>query len=144
MRGSEDPENCRCETGSHQSELKRHGFRFYVEGNPVAPSVTTDANGVAAFDYVTSGLNVGDHTIAANFEGVDNFASSSGSTTQCVTYKWLGFQPPVLVQATATSGLGIGLFQGKVIPVKVRIADYNNNTSSFGLARNNGKIPATH
>ena len=101
---------------------------FYVEGNPVAPSVTTDANGVAAFDYVTSGLNVGDHTIAANFEGVDNFASSSGSTTQCVTYKWLGFQPPVLVQATATSGLGIGLFQGKVIPVKVRIADYNNNT----------------
>ena len=32
MRGTEDPENCRCETGSHQSELKRHGFRWEKYG----------------------------------------------------------------------------------------------------------------
>lgn len=96
---------------------------FYVEGAMVA-QVATDANGVAAYDYNTSGLTVGAHTVAANFKGTGNYISSSGSTTQCVTYKWLGFQPPVAVQQSTTSGLGIGLFQGKVIPVKIKIADY--------------------
>ncbi|OPY78205.1 MAG: hypothetical protein A4E65_02359 [Syntrophorhabdus sp. PtaU1.Bin153] len=96
---------------------------FYFNGAKVA-SATTDANGVAAYDYNTSGLEVGDHTVAANYQGVAPYVSSSGSATQCVTYKWLGFQPPVLVQSSTTSGLGIGLFQGKVIPVKIKVADY--------------------
>jgi hypothetical protein len=39
------------------------------------------------------------------------------------------------VQSTATSGLGIGLFQGKVIPVKVKIADYNGAPVSDMVAQ---------
>ncbi len=107
---------------------------FYVEGTEVA-QVATDNYGVAAYDYNTSGLTVGDHTVAANFQGTAGFKSSSGSATQCVTYKWLGFQPPVLVQSTTTSGLGIGLFQGKVIPVKVKIADYYGAAVTNAQAR---------
>ena len=101
-------------------------INFFFEGDPVAHSAVTNSNGTAAFNYNTSGLGVGDYTVAANFQGTSGFKSSSGSTAQCVIYKWLGFQPPVLVQSTSTSGLGIGLFQGKVIPVKVKIADYFN------------------
>ena len=108
---------------------------FFVDGNTAATSVTTDANGTASFPYNTASLTVGDHTVAANYQGTGNFVSSSGSTTQCVTYKWLGFQPPVAVQQSTTSGLGIGLFQGKVIPVKVKIADYYGAPVANAVAR---------
>lgn len=108
---------------------------FYVDGSHVPTPVTTDGSGVAAFDYNTGGLTVGDHTVAANFQGNAGFKSSSGSATQCVTYKWLGFQPPVLVQSSTTSGLGIGLFQGKVIPVKIKIADYFGSPVANAEAR---------
>lgn len=99
---------------------------FYVNGSRLEldPSAVTDGDGVVAISYPTATLPVGDHTVAANYGGAEGYTASSGSATQCVTYKWLGYQPPVLVQQDVTSGLGIGLFQGKVIPVKVKIADY--------------------
>ncbi|OPY77226.1 MAG: hypothetical protein A4E65_02824 [Syntrophorhabdus sp. PtaU1.Bin153] len=93
------------------------------DGNRVG-SVVTGSDGTAAFAYNTGGLEVGDYTVAAKFEGTPGFRASSNSTNQCITYKWLGFLPPVLVQDPNTLGLGIGLFQGKVIPVKARIADF--------------------
>ncbi|GKT10977.1 Ig-like domain-containing protein [Desulforhabdus sp. TSK] len=64
-------------------------INFYFEGGELASSVTTDANGIATYDYTTSGLNVGDYTVAANFAGTVAYLQSSGSTTQCVTFKFL-------------------------------------------------------
>jgi hypothetical protein len=107
---------------------------FFLNGSPVA-TVNTDANGDATYDFITSGLDVGDHTVAANYQGKDDFLASSGSANQCVTYQFIGYQPPVLVQQSTTSGLGIGLFQGKVIPVKIKIADFYNAPVSTAEAR---------
>ncbi len=114
--------------------LSGQDIYFYVNDTRFGP-VTTDGFGVASVGYSTGDLKPGDHLIAANYEGSGSYASSSDSATQCVTYKWLGFLPPVLVQDTATSGLGIGLFQGKVIPVKIKIADYYGSPVANAEAR---------
>jgi hypothetical protein len=108
---------------------------FYADGGASLGAVATDASGVAVLEYTTSNLAVGDYPVACNYDGVGSFKSTSGSATQCVTYKWQGFLPPVLVQSSTISGLGVGLFQGKVIPVKIRIADYFDAPVTNAVAR---------
>jgi hypothetical protein len=117
-------------------------INFYLDGVQLNElPIATDVNGKADFTYNNTsstnlnGLAVGDYTFAAKFEGASDFGPSSGSTNQCVTYKWLGFQPPVLVQDPVTLGLGVGLFQGKVIPVKFKIADFEGKAVANAEAR---------
>ncbi|HEX3035953.1 MAG TPA: hypothetical protein VHT73_12660, partial [Thermodesulfobacteriota bacterium] len=81
---------------------------------------------------------VGDHTVVAEYQGgVDYAAPSDGvaSQTQCVKYDFIGFQPPVLVQDPLALGIATGLFQGKVIPVKIKIVDYYGGSVATAEAR---------
>jgi len=56
---------------------------FYFEGGKVA-MVNTGLDGTAIYEYNTSGLAVGDYSVAAKFQGTGSYISSSGSTNQCV------------------------------------------------------------
>lgn len=110
---------------------------FSVNGVRIS-SIPTDADGIATLTYNTSGLPVGDHTVVASYQGGVTYAAPNegvASKTQCITYKFLGFQPPVLVQDPTTSGIATGLFQGKVIPVKIRIADFYGKSVANAEAR---------
>jgi hypothetical protein len=103
---------------SDDSPLAGKLIAFTVDGNDVG-SVSTDDKGVATLVYDPSALSVGDHTVAASFQGDGcDYESSGNSATLGVTYDFLGFQPPVQID-----GVGAGLFSGKVIPVKIKIAD---------------------
>jgi hypothetical protein len=79
----------------------------------------TTVNGVATISPVLSELNAGDHTVLAEFQGDGcDFHSSTANKTLGVMYNFVGFQPPVEIE-----GVGAGLFSGKVIPIKIKIAD---------------------
>jgi hypothetical protein len=103
-------------------------INFTVDGD-AAGSATTDGNGAATLTYDPSGLTVGDHTVVATFAAESAYQASIASATLGVNYKFLGFQPPVQIQ-----GAGIGLFSGRVIPVKIKIADAFGNPVSDALA----------
>jgi hypothetical protein len=96
---------------------------FSVDDTPVDGVVQkTNSSGVATQNYDSSALTIGDHTVLASFQGEECLNASSDSKTLGVTYAFLGFQPPVQID-----GNGVGLFSGKVIPVKIKIADANGN-----------------
>lgn len=93
------------------------GFRV---NDAVLGTGTTGADGKATYTYNPGALPVGDHTVYATFAGEEcAYLSSSNSATFGVSYAFKGFQPPVQID-----GIGAGLFSGKVIPVKIKIADY--------------------
>lgn len=97
-------------------------INFAVENDNVG-SAATNANGVATLTYNPNALSVGDYTVHASFQGQSCAYEAKGtSATLGVIYNFLGYQPPVQIQ-----GGGIGLFSGKVIPVKIRIADAFGN-----------------
>jgi hypothetical protein len=82
-------------------------------------SVKTDANGEAALTYDPSSLAVGTYSVVASFQGDDCYLEADPASANLgVKYDFLGFQPPVKID-----GVGAGLFSGKVIPVKIKIAD---------------------
>lgn len=91
---------------------------FTVDGNSVGSAVT-DGLGVASLPYDPSGLSAGDHTVAANFAG-DGCAydGSANSSTMGVSYMFIGYQQPINADGSSSFG-------GKVIPVKIKIADAN-------------------
>ncbi len=96
---------------------------FQVDGNNVGSAVT-DSNGVATLsNYNPSFLTLGNHTVRAEFLGDScDYDGNVTTATLGVVYDFLGFQPPVL--NVQPDGTGVpGLFSGKVIPVKVKIAD---------------------
>jgi hypothetical protein len=83
-------------------------------------TVNTDANSEASLTLDTSGLAVGSYTVTASFQGDACYLRAAPAiATLGVKYDFLGFQPPVQIE-----GVGAGLFSGKVIPVKLKIADY--------------------
>ncbi|HET9532326.1 MAG TPA: PxKF domain-containing protein [Blastocatellia bacterium] len=89
---------------------------FTVDGNP-AGSATTDNSGVASVSYDTSSLSAGDHTVVATFAGDScDYNGSAKSATLGVTYTFIGFQQPINAD-------GSSQFGGRVIPVKIKIAD---------------------
>ena len=51
--------------------------QFSIDGNPVGNPVSLDSSGQAT--YGTAGLTAGNHSIAANYTGSTNYASSSSS-----------------------------------------------------------------
>jgi len=84
-------------------------------------TVSTDANGEAQLVLDTSIFTVGGYTITASFQGDEcYFEAEPAIASLGVKYDFLGFQPPVQID-----GVGAGLFSGKVIPVKLIIADFN-------------------
>lgn len=95
--------------------------KFSVDG-VAADSGVTGLDGKATVSFASNALSVGDHTVVATYDGEEClYKPDSASATFGVTYKFNGFQPPVQI-----SGVGAGLFSGKVIPVKIKIADYYN------------------
>lgn len=111
---------------------------FFVDGVSVG-SATTSTDGKATISYNPSTLPVGDHTVVASYNPAEedkcNYKPDSYSATFGVTYDFKGFQPPVLVQIDDTMGVGAGLFSGKVIPVKIKIADFYGNPVTNAQAR---------
>jgi hypothetical protein len=100
------------------SPLAGKSIDFTVDDIP-AGSASTDANGLATISYNPSALSLGDHTVKAIFQGDGcDYIGSSQTATLGIIYDFLGFQPPVQI-----SGNGVGLFSGKVIPVKIMVAD---------------------
>jgi hypothetical protein len=95
---------------------------FKVDGVWVGDA-TTGANGIASLVFDPSDLGVGNHTVYASFQGEQcAYEPVAHSATLGVRYDFLGYQPPV-----AIDGAGVGLFSGKVIPVKIKIADANGD-----------------
>jgi hypothetical protein len=94
-------------------------INFTVETDNTVRSAATDANGVATLTFNPSALPVGNYAVNASFGGESCAYEASGiSATLGVKYNFLGYQPPVKID-----GAGVGLFSGKVIPVKIKIAD---------------------
>lgn len=82
----------------------------------------TNTGGVATLPGVSlMGRVVGDYTFTATFAGDAQYQSSNGSGTVGIHYQSGGFLPPI-------SNYGDSVFSnGRVIPIKVRISDANNN-----------------
>jgi large repetitive protein len=92
-------------------------IKFSVDGDPAGFAVT-NANGVATMSYTSSALTVGDHSVVATFDGDSSYVPSNHSQTLGVTYLFIGYQQPINAD-------GSSVFGGKVIPVKVKLADAN-------------------
>jgi hypothetical protein len=90
-------------------------IKFSVDGAPAGFAVT-NANGVATVSYTSSALTVGDHGVVATFDGDASYVPSNHSQTLGVTYLFIGYQQPINAD-------GSSVFGGKVIPVKIKLAD---------------------
>jgi hypothetical protein len=80
-------------------------------------SATTDASGEALWPYNIDSLGVGDFNLYAEFNGDSDYNPSNDSGTVGVSYRFIGFQQPINADGTSVFG------NGRVIPVKIRIAD---------------------
>jgi len=95
---------------------------FSVEGAPAGSDGTavTDGSGVATTSFNTGLLAVGDHTVTASFAGetVGNteYLPVQNTATLSVIYNFIGFQQPINADGTS-------IFNGKVVPVKIKISD---------------------
>jgi len=93
-----------------------------INGDPTVPSVgsgTTSASGEATLTYNVNGLSVGDHNLYAEFAGDADFNPSNDSDTLGVSYLFVGFQQPINPEGNSVFG------NGRVIPIKIKIADAN-------------------
>lgn len=106
---------------------------FYVDpeldinGDPTVPSVgsgTTDASGAATLIYNVNGLSVGDHNLYAEYAGDADYNPSNDSATLGVSYLFVGFQQPINPEGNSVFG------NGRVIPIKVKLADANGQPVS--------------
>lgn len=117
---------------------------FSVEGAPAGQPVTavTDVNGVATTSFNTGLLTVGDHIVTASYAGetVGNteYIPIKNTATLSVIYNFIGFQQPI-------NGDGSSVFNGKVVPVKIKIGDdlftpVTNATASVFYAKLTDKV----
>lgn len=108
------------------------GIDFYVDpeldalGFPTASSVsvgsaTTVSDGQATLAYDVNGLGVGDHTVYAEFDGDSGYYGSNDTGTLGIHYLFVGFQQPINPEGNSVFG------NGRVIPIKIKIADANGN-----------------
>lgn len=112
--------------------LSGKDIEFFVDGTSIGSAITS-TDGKAKITYNPSDLQVGDHTVVASYQAKGEecaYKPDSHSATFGVIYKFLGFQPPVQID-----GVGAGLFSGKVIPVKIKIADYYDKPVTDAQAR---------
>jgi hypothetical protein len=93
---------------------------FFV--NPPSSSVgtgVTDTDGQASVVYNVNSLPVGDHNLFAQYAGSSGYNPSDDSNLLGVSYLFGGFQQPINADGTSVFG------HGRVIPVKIRLADAN-------------------
>jgi hypothetical protein len=93
-------------------------------GDPTVPSVgnaVTNAAGTATLTYDVSGLGVGDHNLYAEFAGDADYNPSNDSDTLGISYLFVGFQQPINPEGNSIFG------NGRVIPIKIKLADANGN-----------------
>ena len=95
---------------------------FTVGGNPAGSGIT-DSNGVATSSYNASALSIGDHEVVASWTSDDtcNYENGVGYGNLGVTYLFIGYQQPI-------NSDGSSIFKGTVIPVKIKISDYNGES----------------
>lgn len=117
-------------TGAHVAGAP---VSFYIDpeldefGYPTASSsplgsAATNGSGVATFSYNINGLGVGDHNLYGEFSGDANFNGSNDSATLGISYLFVGFQQPINPEGNSVFG------NGRVIPIKIRLADANGQT----------------
>lgn len=107
----------------------------FVSGNPItgadidfyidlpSSSIGTEktvATGIATLSHNINGLSAGEHDLYAEFLDNAIYNSSNGSNTLGIDYLFVGFQQPINPEGNSIFG------NGQVIPVKIKIADYNN------------------
>ena len=99
-------------------------FSIDSEDSITGTSVT-DADGIASLPFSVNGLAVGDHTIFAEYAGLGGmYNPTAASNTLGVSYLFGGFQQPINADGTSVFG------NGRVIPVKIRLADANGQPVS--------------
>jgi hypothetical protein len=94
------------------------------DGNPTVPSVgngVTSASGTATLTYNVNGLGVGDHNLYAEYAGSDDYNPSNDSDILGISYLFVGFQQPINPEGNSVFG------NGRVIPIKIKLADANGN-----------------
>ena len=92
-------------------------IEFSLEG--ASGSANTDASGEALWPYDLTTLGAGDFNLYAEFNGDSSYNPSNDSGTVGVSYRFIGFQQPINADGTSVFG------NGRVIPVKIKIADAN-------------------
>lgn len=91
---------------------------FTVDNVAVGQAYTA-ADGNAVLNFNPGALAVGDHLVAASFQGdACDYNASSASANLGVMYLFLGFQQPINAD-------GSSVFKGISVPVKIKIADAN-------------------
>jgi len=93
-------------------------------GDPTAPSIgnaVTSATGTATLTYNVNGLSVGDHDLYAEFAGDADYNPSNDDDTLGISYLFVGFQQPINPEGNSIFG------NGRVIPIKIKLADANGN-----------------
>lgn len=89
---------------------------FMVNGQS-AGSAVTGADGLASLNFDPSALAVGNYTVTASFDGDASYKESTDNENLGVSYLFRGFQQPINAD-------GSSVFSGRVIPAKIKIADY--------------------
>lgn len=92
---------------------------FYLDGGYIGTE-TTDAGGMATLAYNVDALGVGDYNLYGEFLGDFPYNASNDSATLGISYLFVGFGQPI-------NGDGTSIFGGRVIPIKIRLADANGN-----------------
>jgi hypothetical protein len=92
---------------------------FKVDGSSVGFAFT-NTSGVASLAFNVNALGVGDHVIYAEFAGDSAYNGSNDSADLGISYKFIGFQQPINADGTSVFS------NGRVLPVKVKITDANN------------------
>lgn len=102
-------------------------IEFAIEGSPLGVGVT-GADGWATLVIDPSRWHVGEYEVSARFAGEGSYERSSATKSFGVQYKFVGFQSPL-------PDFRLRANNGKMIPVKVRLADYFDTPVSTGVAR---------
>jgi hypothetical protein len=74
--------------------------------------------------YNVNGLPVGDHNLYAEFAGDADYNPSNDSDTLGISYLFVGFQQPINPEGNSVFG------NGRVIPIKIKLADANGQAVS--------------
>lgn len=95
------------------------GDGYPTDSSDPIGSATTDSGGTATLAHDIDGLGVGDHVLYAEFLGNTTHNPSNDSATLGISYLFVGFQPPINPEGNSVFG------NGRVIPIKIRLADAN-------------------
>jgi hypothetical protein len=101
------------------SPIPNASMNFKLDGNSIG-STSTGTNGEATLTYSVNQLAAGEYNLFVAFSGDASYNPSDSSATLGIYYHFIGFQQPINPEGNSIFG------NGRVIPIKIRIADANN------------------